>query len=127
MNGKLSFDAVVVGGGVIGLSVAHALGARSAKTAIVSPESAEGSASLAAGAMVDAFGEMSQLSSQEDIERLRIEVEAQRFYRDWIDELSEQAGLSIFHQSGHLHRKQSRRDLRRDQDAPDPGAVAGLR
>ena len=73
-----SHQAIVIGSGAIGLAVAYALTRRGVRHALVSPTQGTGVASLAAGAMVDAFGEMSELASEDDKARLEIEVAAQR-------------------------------------------------
>ena len=70
------------------------------KIALVSPKSQSGIASIAAGAMVDAFGEIETLDSQAERQRLRLEVKAQRRYPDWLKEISHRSGREIFHRQG---------------------------
>jgi glycine oxidase len=94
------YDAIVIGGGAIGAAVAHELMQEGLRLAVVAPYDAEGVASLAAGAMVDAFGEIEKLDSEEEHEKLRLELEAQRVYPSWLERLTEQSERPIFHKLG---------------------------
>ena len=93
-------QAIVIGSGVIGLAVAHALARRGVRHALISPAQGTGVASLAAGAMVDAFGEMSELATEDDKARLEIEVAAQRRYPAWLEQVEADAGRPVFHTKG---------------------------
>lgn len=95
-----SFNVIIIGSGAIGLSIANELVQAPLKIALVSPKSQSGIASIAAGAMVDAFGEIETLNSQAERQRLRLEVKAQRLYPDWLKEISERSGREIFHRQG---------------------------
>ena len=91
---------VVVGGGALGLSVAYFLGQANLSTLLIAPPDRNGVASLAAGAMIDAFGEMDQIHSDLDRLRLTVKVEAQRYYPHWLERLAAESGLSITQQQG---------------------------
>mgnify|MGYP003340818822 CR=1 FL=1 len=91
---------VVVGGGALGLSVAYFLGQAHLPTMLIAPPDRNGVASLAAGAMIDAFGEMDQIHSDLDRLRLTVKVEAQRYYPHWLERLAAESGLAITQQRG---------------------------
>lgn len=91
---------VVVGGGALGLSVAYFLGQANLATTLIAPQVQNGVASLAAGAMIDAFGEMDQIQSEVDRLRLAVKVEAQRYYPQWLERLAAESGLPITQQRG---------------------------
>ena len=100
MNHKKNYDAIIVGSGTIGLSIAFELTKENLNIALVSPREQSGMASLAAGAMVDAFGEIESLDSDIERQRLRMEVKAQRRYPDWLKEITQRSGQEIFHRQG---------------------------
>lgn len=100
MKDKNNFDAIIVGSGAIGLSIAFELIKNNLNIALVSPRSGEGIASLAAGAMIDAFGEIEYLESDIERQRLRMEVKAQRRYPSWLKEIAERSGREVFNRSG---------------------------
>jgi glycine oxidase len=91
---------VVVGGGALGLSVAYFLGQAHLPTMLIAPPDRNGVASLAAGAMIDAFGEMDQIHSDLDRLRLTVKVEAQHYYPQWLERLTAESGLAITQQRG---------------------------
>ncbi|MGB3512498.1 MAG: FAD-binding oxidoreductase [Microcoleaceae cyanobacterium] len=99
-NSFKNYDVIVIGAGAVGLSVANELVQESLKIALVSPQNPEGVASLAAGAMIDAFGEISDLDSEYERQRLQLEVKAQKIYPEWLAGISERAGREIFHRKG---------------------------
>ncbi|MFH7028168.1 MAG: NAD(P)/FAD-dependent oxidoreductase [Heteroscytonema crispum UTEX LB 1556] len=101
MNDNLKkYDVVVIGAGAVGLSVAYELVQESLKVALVSPQNPRGVASLAAGAMIDAFGEISDLHSEYERQRLQVEIKAQKIYPEWLAGISERSGREIFHRKG---------------------------
>ncbi len=95
-----SHDAIVVGAGAIGLSIAYILTKNGMNVLVVAPKSGQGAATRAAGAMVDAFGEIEKLDKQNKLQKLDFEVKAQRLYPDWLSELEENSGRKIFSQEG---------------------------
>ena len=50
--------------------------------------------------MIDAFGEIERLDTQKELQKLDFEVHAQRSYPNWLAELEEASGRSIFSQRG---------------------------
>ena len=91
---------LIVGAGALGLAVAHALVYAGFDCCVVAPRVTNGVASQAAGAMIDAFGEMDHIANSLDRQRLDIKVKAQRFYGSWLETLEAQSGLPIFRQTG---------------------------
>jgi glycine/D-amino acid oxidase-like deaminating enzyme len=84
-------DVVIVGNGVLGLSLARALAKARLRTTVVGPEQRTGSASEAAGAMLGCFGEVTAatLKSEPGRARLRLAVAARRLWDGHLAELSE--------------------------------------
>ncbi|MEM9923041.1 MAG: FAD-binding oxidoreductase [Cyanobacteria bacterium P01_D01_bin.50] len=96
-----NFEIIIVGSGAVGLSIANQLTTqKSLKIAQVSPRKGVGVASLAAGAMIDAFGEIETLDSQEEQDKLRYEIKAQRLYKEWLEAIENRSGSSVFHRQG---------------------------
>jgi glycine oxidase len=94
-------DIVIIGGGVIGLSIALELTQCGVRVTQVYPRSGEVlSASRAAGAMLGAFGELTADDGREEIEELDFRVAAQRYYPSWLAQLREQSGASVFQAEG---------------------------
>jgi glycine oxidase len=95
------FDVVIIGGGAVGLSIVSELVQESLKIALVSPQNSSGVASLAAGAMVDAFGEMpNDLTSEYERHKLMAEVKAQRIFPEWLQSIYDRSGRNVFHRMG---------------------------
>ncbi|MGA0198946.1 MAG: NAD(P)/FAD-dependent oxidoreductase [Prochlorotrichaceae cyanobacterium] len=132
---------VVIGGGALGLSVAYFLGQADLETTLIAPEQTNGVASLAAGAMIDAFGEMDQIHSDLDRLRLEVKVQAQQYYPHWLEQLALESGLPITQQPGmflignnqgaddRLQLQQVRQEMQRygeGFDTVDPQEVPGL-
>lgn len=94
-------DIVIIGGGVIGLSIALELTQCGARVTQVYPRSGDVlSASRAAGAMLGAFGELTADDGREEMEELDFRVAAQRYYTSWLAQLRERSGASIFEAKG---------------------------
>lgn len=85
-----SYDVVVVGNGVVGLSVATALARQEAglSIAMVGPQNRRGGASAAAGAMLGCFGEVTRHTLGSDVGRARFELQLAA-HRRWSGELEE--------------------------------------
>ncbi|MGA1409248.1 MAG: NAD(P)/FAD-dependent oxidoreductase, partial [Prochlorotrichaceae cyanobacterium] len=79
---------------------AYFLGQADLKTTLIAPDQSNGVASLAAGAMIDAFGEMDQIHSDLDRLRLEVKVQAQQYYPQWLERLALESGLPITQQPG---------------------------
>lgn len=137
-----NYDVIVVGAGAVGLSVAYELAQKPLKIAIISPANPKGVASLAAGAMIDAFGEISDLHTEYEHQKLKLEVEAQRMYLEWLEDITERTGKSIFtskglfmvsNRDGQFDKKRMR--LIKEQlavynepfDEPEPENIPGLK
>ena len=95
-------DVVVVGGGVIGKSIMLALAGTGLHAICVDPEQKlEGSATLAAGAMLGAFGEITaDKTSELDQRELAFRVCAADAYPEWLARLEEAAGQPVGSGSG---------------------------
>lgn len=92
MNG---YDVVVVGNGVLGLSLATTLGLRSAgRIALVGDETRHAAATPAAGAMLGCFGEVttSLLATPYGRAKLDLAVRARAMWPSWLAQLGELAG-----------------------------------
>lgn len=96
-----SADAIVVGGGALGLATSYALAVRGARVVSVFPREGDHiSASRAAGAMLGAFGEVTAEDSERDQAELDFRVEAQRRYPAWLGELRERSGAAVHEAHG---------------------------
>lgn len=87
------FDLIILGNGILGMSTALELTkiAPSMRVAIVGPSHRDGSATLAAGAMLGCFGEVTAatFSSIYDRTILNLTVSAAKMWPDWLDELNQ--------------------------------------
>lgn len=90
-------DVVVVGGGVIGLAVANALLCRGLEVVSVFPPASEDRpvASRAAGAMLGAFGEITDRGDGAVDAGFAFRLRAQRGYPEWLAELCDRAGTAV--------------------------------
>jgi glycine/D-amino acid oxidase-like deaminating enzyme len=94
-------DAIVVGGGVLGLATSYAIATRGARVVSVFPRARDGiSASRAAGAMLGAFGEVTADDTERDQAELDFRVEAQRRYPGWLADLHERSATSVHQAHG---------------------------
>lgn len=92
----MSNDAIVVGGGIMGLSVAYELATSGTRVMSIYPEAgAATAASYAAGAMLGAFGEVTVDDDSNDDIELAFRVGAQRTYPEWLNRLTEHTGSRI--------------------------------
>jgi glycine/D-amino acid oxidase-like deaminating enzyme len=120
MTRKQSVDVAVVGGGIVGMSIAWEFVRRTSgnRVALIFPASEIGSASAAAGAMLSGFAETTRAAFSSEAGRAKIELrlEAAREWHAWIERLSEEArqkpielrhGTTILTNSvsGHLDQK----------------------
>lgn len=98
----ISADVVVVGGGVIGLAVANALLRAGVHVASVFPPISDEHqvASRAAGAMLGAFGEIRDEPGAGADTDFEFRLSAQRRYPEWLDEVCDRAGTSVFQAPG---------------------------
>jgi len=97
-----SYDAIVVGGGIIGKSIAFELARSSVRVLLIYPKQhCNDGASLASGAMLGAYGEIT--ADQETLEeRLELEfrIKAQKIYPDWLSQVREASGQEVFTTEG---------------------------
>ncbi|QHC23526.1 NAD(P)/FAD-dependent oxidoreductase [Streptomyces sp. GS7] len=91
----MTADVVIVGNGALGLSIAveTALRDRSLRIAVVGPEARPGSASVAAGAMLNCFAEVTARTGEHPASRAKFALarEAARLWPGWLDRLADAA------------------------------------
>lgn len=99
-NGK-NPDVIVIGGGVIGLATSYELSRLETRVVNVFARSADAEgASLAAGAMLGAFGEITADDGEPERPELEFRIEAQRRYPDWLAGICDCAGTSVHQNEG---------------------------
>lgn len=88
------FDILVIGNGILGTSVAYALINEdpSLKIAVIGHRERRGSATIAAGAMLNCFGEISKFTfhSKASLEKFNIAREATKQWPEWLDKINSQ-------------------------------------
>ncbi len=100
MTEKKSYDAVVVGGGVIGLSCAWRLARRGARVVVIERYEPEWGATGVAAGMLAPVGEL----TFGEPELLELTLEAARLYPDFVTELEDVTGKDAgYEQVGALH------------------------
>jgi len=100
VNEQRSFDAVVIGGGVIGLACAWRAAQRGARIAVIEREQPPAGATRVAAGMLAPVGEL----AFGEPELLKMTVEAAALYPEFVAELEAASGLSTGHAvSGALH------------------------
>lgn len=100
MTEKRSFDVVIVGGGVIGLSCAWRLAQGGARVAVVERGEPGGGATRVAAGMLAPVGEL----TFGEPELLELTLAAARLYPEFVAELEEASGISTgYEQLGALH------------------------
>jgi len=68
---------------------------------LIDPQSSsDGQASIAAGAMIDAFGENELKKTDIELKLMQLRLDSQRIYRSWLAELADSAGKSVHHNEG---------------------------
>ena len=96
MTQGTSHDVLVVGNGIIGWSIAYELAKRSgdSRVAVVGPRSRDGAASVAAGAMLNTFGEITRHTLTSDAGRQKFELSREALGRwpGWLEEIKEASG-----------------------------------
>jgi glycine oxidase len=89
------FDMLIVGNGILAYSTAYALILKdpNLKIALIGPASRTGSATIAAGAMLGAFGEVTKsgCSSYYGQVKLKLAVKASKLWDPWVRQLNESA------------------------------------
>jgi glycine oxidase len=100
LSDKRSFDAVVVGGGVIGLACAWRAAQRGASVAVLERSHPPAGATRVAAGMLAPVGEL----TFGEPELLEMTLEAARLYPDFVAELESEAGVGTgFRRLGALH------------------------
>ncbi|GAA2459344.1 FAD-dependent oxidoreductase [Streptomyces glaucus] len=91
-----TFEVLVVGNGVLGLSLGLTLARRGTRVAVLGRTDRPWAASAAAGAMLGTFGEVTTtlLASEQGRAKLDLGVQATRMWDDWLSRLYEDAGDS---------------------------------
>ncbi|WP_406254064.1 NAD(P)/FAD-dependent oxidoreductase [Streptomyces chartreusis] len=89
-----TFEVLVVGNGVLGLSLGLTLARRGTKVAVLGRTDRPWAASTAAGAMLGTFGEVTStlIASEQGRAKLDLGVQATRLWDDWLDQLAEDTG-----------------------------------
>jgi glycine/D-amino acid oxidase-like deaminating enzyme len=94
-------DAIVVGGGAIGLAIALELTSHGVKVTNVFPAAEDlTSATRAAGAMLGAFGEVTADDGHDEAVEFNFRLAAQRRYPSWLETIKEQSKLPVFQAQG---------------------------
>lgn len=88
------FDVVVVGNGILGLSLALTLARKNLRVALVGESTRPWAASTASGAMIGCFGEVTSTLLKSEYGRMKHEfaVRARKLWDGWLDELSDNLG-----------------------------------
>ena len=86
------FDLIIAGNGILGLSTAFEMISKdqNIKIAIIAPQNREGSATMAAGAMLNYIGEVTSqtLSNPYSRSKLEISIEASKLWNDWLERIN---------------------------------------
>ena len=90
----------VIGAGITGLAIAFELLRHNVPCTLIGPRQFEGAASTAAGAMIDSFGEISDMKHVLERYQLEARLWAQNHYQDWLADILERSGKSIFYNKG---------------------------
>jgi glycine oxidase len=100
LSERHSYDAVIVGGGAIGLSCAWRLARRGASVAVVEREQPPAGATRVAAGMLAPVGEL----AFGEPELLKMTLEAAALYPDFVAELEAASGVSVgYSRCGALH------------------------
>ena len=100
MNKQRSYDAIIVGGGVIGLSCAWRLSRRGARVALIDKSSPPAGATRVAAGMLAPVGEL----AFGEPELLKMTLAAAELYPDFVAELEAAGGISTgYARHGALH------------------------
>ena len=89
-----SFDIIIVGNGILGLSTAYALTKKdsSLKICVIGPSQRIGGATTASGAMLNCFAELttSSLSSKHGQAKFEMDVQALRMWESWLNQINDE-------------------------------------
>lgn len=92
MSDQLASDVIVVGNGVLGLSIAVELARndQTLKITVIGDQHLTGAASKAAGAMLGSFGELTSTStsSEAGVNKFKMSLQATDLWPDWLSYLS---------------------------------------
>lgn len=89
MNIKKHWDVIVVGGGIIGLSIAYRLAQQKVKVLLLDRQEPGHEASSAAAGMLAPYTE-----AEEDTPLLRLAIQSREIYPDFVREIEAETGLS---------------------------------
>ncbi|QUL57074.1 FAD-binding oxidoreductase [Paenibacillus tritici] len=94
MDNKHIFDVVVVGNGILGLSLALTLARKKMRVALVGESARPWAASTAAGAMLGCFGEVTSSLLKNEYGRMKHDfaVRALSLWDNWLDEMEDNQG-----------------------------------
>jgi glycine oxidase len=96
MGSSDNYDVIIIGNGVIGYSIAYELARRSGelRIAVCGPAHRRGAASLAAGAMLNTFGEVTKATLASAAGQAKFELCRRALDRwpSWLEELKEASG-----------------------------------
>lgn len=94
MSAGQHFDVVVVGNGAVGASIAYELAERGRSVARVGPSTHDKAASVAAGAMLGCFGEVTEslLATEHGRAKLDLDHRARAVWDAWDTQLSDRSG-----------------------------------
>jgi glycine oxidase len=99
MGSSDNYDVIIIGNGVIGYSIAYELARRSGelRIAVCGPAHRRGAASLAAGAMLNTFGEVTKATLASAAGQAKFELCRRALDRwpSWLEELKEASGDRI--------------------------------
>ncbi len=86
------FDIIIIGNGILGLSTAHALMLEdpNLSIALIGPSHRSGGATMAAGAMLGCFGEVTKYTFQSEpaVQKFELSIRAKTMWDDWLESIN---------------------------------------
>jgi len=100
----MNYDVVIVGNGILGCAIAYLLSQEvpELKIAIIGDPKREGSASMAAGAMLNVFSEVDENTLCNDIakERFVYAIQSTSLWKEWAIRLAKDSGMPVDYKLG---------------------------